>query len=73
MLCWKSRKKQAIGTAVMDEFRKQYPDREAPDYQEKVKKAGSQIAQIYNSGTEYQAVIVQELIELFSKMVQRVV
>lgn len=52
--------------AVMDEFRKHNPDREAPDYQEKVRNARKEISQIYDSGTDYQDVIVQELRQLFS-------
>lgn len=51
--------------AVMDEFRKLNPDREAPDYQEKVASVRKEIALIYNSGTDYQDVIIQELKQLF--------
>ncbi|UKS25899.1 thioredoxin family protein [Paenibacillus sp. HWE-109] len=52
--------------AVMDEFRRNHPDREAPDYQEKVSNARNKIAAIYNAGTEYQDVIVEELRVLFT-------
>lgn len=54
--------------AVMDEFRKLNPDREAPDYQEKVANVRKEIALIYNSGTGYQDVIIQELKQLFLTM-----
>jgi hypothetical protein len=53
---------------VMDQFRKNNPDREAPDYQEKVAKIRSEIAELYNCGTDYQAVIIQELHQIFSTM-----
>lgn len=52
--------------AVMDEFRKQNPDRTAPGYQEKVFHKRREIAEIYNKGTEYQDVIITELQQLFS-------
>ncbi|MBD0384229.1 thioredoxin family protein [Paenibacillus sedimenti] len=52
--------------AVMNEFRKHNPNRESPDYQDKVSKVRQEIAHIYNSGTEYQDVIVQELHQLLS-------
>lgn len=46
---------------VMDDFRKLNPDRGASDYQEKVTAARSEIAKLYEAGTEYQSVIVKEL------------
>lgn len=57
--------------AVMEQFRINNPDRQAQDYQEKVANVRKEIAQIYNSGTEYQGVLVQELRQLFSTMMQR--
>lgn len=56
--------------AVMEQFRSENPDREASDYQEKVSMVRSEIANLYNEGTGYQAVIVLELrklIESFTK------
>jgi hypothetical protein len=52
---------------VMDEFKKTNPDKDAPDYQEKVGSVYRKIGEIYNSGTKYQDVIVQELRQLFSR------
>ncbi len=52
---------------VMDEFRRRHPDRSAPDYQENVSHVRKEIAKLYNAGTHYQAVIVQELRELFNQ------
>lgn len=54
--------------AVMDDFRKHNPDRDAADYQEKVANVRKEIALIYNSGTNYQDVIIQELRQLFLTM-----
>jgi hypothetical protein len=53
---------------VMDEFRKNFPDREAPDYQEKVTKVRTEITQLYNE-TDYQSVMIQELRQLFSTFI----
>jgi hypothetical protein len=50
---------------MMDEFRKENPDREAPGYQEKIFNKRREIAKIYNAGTEYQDVIIQEVEQLF--------
>lgn len=55
---------------VMNEFRQNHPDREAPDYQEKVSLVRKEIALIYNAGTEYQDVIVQELRTVFTDMLK---
>ncbi|RNB90554.1 thioredoxin family protein [Brevibacillus fluminis] len=57
--------------AVMDEFRRQNPDREAPGYQEKVSMARKEIAKIYNAGTEYQNVVVQEVHRLIASFADR--
>jgi len=54
--------------AVMEDFRKQNPDREAPNYQEKVSRVRADIAQLYRAGTEYQQVIIQELRQLLSSI-----
>lgn len=54
--------------AVMDNFRKHNPDREASDYQEKVANVRKEIALIYNSGTGYHDAIIQELKQVFIKM-----
>jgi hypothetical protein len=50
---------------MMDEFRKENPDREAPGYQEKIFNKRREIGKIYNAGTEYQDVIIQEVEQLF--------
>jgi len=54
--------------AVMEDFRKQNPDREAPDYQEQVSRVRADIAQLYRAGTEYQHVIIRELRQLLSSI-----
>lgn len=56
--------------AVMQQFRQDNPDREGPDYQDMVAAARKEIAALYNAGTEYQAVIVQELRQLLTTIIQ---
>jgi len=53
---------------VMIAFKQQNPDRNAPDYDEKIKVAREQMLQQYGEGTGYQAVIVKELRELLSSL-----
>ncbi|WP_372662322.1 thioredoxin family protein [Cohnella sp.] len=55
--------------AVMEQFRRENPDREASDYQEKVEKARSEVADMYNAGTGYQSVIVLELRKLIESFI----
>jgi hypothetical protein len=52
--------------AVMIAFKQQNPDRNAPDYEEKIKVARAEMLKQYGEGTGYQAVIVKELRELLS-------
>jgi hypothetical protein len=52
--------------AVMVAFKQQNPDRNAPDYEEKIKVARAEMLKQYGEGTGYQAVIVKELRELLS-------
>jgi hypothetical protein len=52
--------------AVMNEFKKHNPDREAPDYQDKIKVAREDMMRQYGEGTGYQDVIVKELRDLIS-------
>lgn len=52
--------------AVMTKFKQENPDREAPDYQEKIKVAREEMGRQYGEGTGYHAVIVKELRELIS-------
>jgi hypothetical protein len=54
--------------AVMTEFKKQNPDREAADYKEKIAEAYSEMGRQYGEGTGYQAVIVTELRDLISSL-----
>jgi hypothetical protein len=54
--------------AVMTEFKKQNPDREAADYQEKIGAARVEMGRQYGEGTGYQAVIVSELRDLISSL-----
>ncbi|MNW21896.1 hypothetical protein D3C71_2230680 [compost metagenome] len=52
----------------MREFRRNNPDRAAPDYLAKIEGIRKEIADMYNVGTVYQSVIVQELRELISSL-----
>jgi hypothetical protein len=54
--------------AVMTEFKKHNPDREAADYQEKIAIARSEMGRQYGEGTGYQAVIISELRDLISSL-----
>lgn len=51
---------------VMIKFKQENPDREAADYQEKIKIAREEMGRQYGEGTGYQAVIVRELRDLLS-------
>lgn len=52
--------------AVMNEFKRQNPDREAADYQEKIQVARQEMARLYGEGTDYHDVILKELREILS-------
>ncbi len=52
--------------AVMTAFKQENPDRNAPDYDEKIKVARAEMVKQYGEGTGYQSVIVKELRELLS-------
>lgn len=52
--------------AIMVAFKQANPDRNAPDYEEKIKQARAEMVKQYGEGTGYQQVIVKELKELFS-------
>jgi hypothetical protein len=54
--------------AVMTEFKRNNPDREASDYQEKIAVARTEMGKQYGEGTGYQAVIVSELRDLISSL-----
>jgi hypothetical protein len=54
--------------AVMNEFKRLNPDREASDYQEKIAVARGEMGKQYGEGTGYQAVIVSELRDLISSL-----
>ncbi|WNR45192.1 thioredoxin family protein [Paenibacillus roseipurpureus] len=47
--------------AVMTQFKKDNPDREAADYNEKIQVARAEMARQYGEGNGYHAVIVKEL------------
>ncbi|MGN7455256.1 thioredoxin family protein [Paenibacillus pasadenensis] len=51
---------------AMRAFKRDNPDREAPDYQEKLSLTRQEMGRRYGEGTGYQAVIVRELRELLS-------
>jgi hypothetical protein len=50
----------------MVKFKQENPDREAPDYEEKLQATRAEIKRRYGEGTGYQALIVRELKELLS-------
>jgi hypothetical protein len=52
--------------AVMNQFKKENPDREAPDYNDKIQVARAEMGRQYGEGNGYQAVIVKELRGLIS-------
>lgn len=52
--------------AIMTKFKQENPDREAPDYNEKIAVAREEMMKQYGEGTGYQQVIVNELQELLS-------
>jgi len=52
--------------AVMTEFKRNNPDREAADYNEKIGVARTEMGKQYGEGTGYQTVIIQELRDLIS-------
>jgi hypothetical protein len=52
--------------AVMTNFKQENPDRNAPDYNEKIQVARQEMGRQYGEGTGYQAVIVKELRDLIS-------
>lgn len=51
---------------AMVAFKQANPDREAPDYQEKLTETRAEMGRRYGEGTGYQSVIVKELRELIS-------
>lgn len=51
---------------VMNAFKRDNPDREAPDYQEKIAVVRQEMGRRYGEDTAYQTLIVQELRELLS-------
>jgi hypothetical protein len=51
---------------AMIAFKQANPDREAPDYQEKLTETRAEMGRRYGEGTGYHAVIVKELRELIS-------
>jgi hypothetical protein len=51
----------------MVRFKQENPDRDAPDYQEKLQAAREEVIRRYGEGTGYQALIVRELKALLSQ------
>jgi len=51
---------------VMNAFKAENPDREAPDYQEKIAVARQEMQRRYGEDTGYQTVILQEMREILS-------
>ncbi|MCR8643800.1 thioredoxin family protein [Paenibacillus sp. N1-5-1-14] len=53
--------------AVMDRFKANNPDKEAPDYRENLNQTYREIGSLYRSGNEYQQVMLRELRDLFQE------
>lgn len=53
---------------VMNAFKQANPDREAPDYQEKIAVARQEMMRRYGEDTGYQTVILQELRDVLSRV-----
>jgi hypothetical protein len=53
---------------VMVQFKEGNPDRDAPDYSEKIKEVYAEMLKQYGEGTDYQHVIIKELHELLSSI-----
>ncbi|WP_135556871.1 thioredoxin family protein [Paenibacillus cymbidii] len=51
---------------VMTKFKQENPDREAPDYNDKIQVARQEMGRQYGEGTGYHAVIAKELRDLIS-------
>ncbi|MFT9848192.1 thioredoxin family protein [Aneurinibacillus sp. REN35] len=47
--------------AIMNAFKKEHPDRNAADYEEKIKEARAKMLQEYGEDTSYQSIIIKEL------------
>ncbi|WP_067621456.1 thioredoxin family protein [Alicyclobacillus acidiphilus] len=46
---------------VMVEFKQNYPDKSAPDYEDNLKRARAELIRRYGEGTEYQPLVVSEI------------
>jgi len=53
---------------VLTKFKQQNPEREAPDYNDKIQVARQEMGRQYGDGTGYQHVIVQELRDILSAL-----
>lgn len=53
---------------VMIAFKQENPDREAPDYQEKIAVARQEMGRRYGEGTGYHTLILQELRDVLSRV-----
>jgi hypothetical protein len=52
--------------AVMDQFKKSYPNKQHPDYQDNINQVYRKIGELYHDGNQYQDVMLQELKERFT-------
>jgi hypothetical protein len=55
--------------AVMDRFKLNHPDKQAPEYQENLNRVYREIGDLYHAGNRYQEVMLQKLRELFTASV----
>ncbi len=53
---------------VMDEFKRNNPDKENLGYKDKIGNVYKEIGELYHSGTQYQEVMLQELRHMFSSI-----
>ncbi|GIP00505.1 hypothetical protein J14TS5_55900 [Paenibacillus lautus] len=55
---------------VMDEFKRNHPDKQAAAYQEQLDQTYKKIGELYYDGNEYQKVMIQELKQRFTSFIR---
>lgn len=54
---------------VMDEFKRNHPDKQAASYQEQLDQTYKKIGEPYHDGNEYQRVMIQEIRQLLTSFI----
>ena len=54
---------------VMDEFKRNHPDKQALSYQEQLDQTYKKIGELYHDGNEYQRVMIQEIRQLLASFI----